>query len=94
MQYLVVAYDGTDPEASARRQAARPAHMEEVQALKQEGRMILGGALLDDEGRMIGSACVVDFPTRAELDAWLERDPYATGNVWQKIEVTPFRRAV
>ncbi|MFQ5985161.1 MAG: YciI family protein [Alphaproteobacteria bacterium] len=94
MQYLVVAYDGTDAEAPARRQAARQAHLEQVRVLKDQGRMICGGALLDDDGRMIGSACVVEFPTRAELDAWLERDPYVTGKVWQKIEVTPFRQAV
>ena len=94
MQYLVIAHDGTDAEAPARRQAARPEHIEGVKALKESGAMILGGAMLDDDGQMIGSACVVDFETRAELDAWLENDPYATGKVWQKIDVTPFRRAV
>ena len=94
MQYLVIAHDGTDAEAPARRQAARPDHIEGVKALKESGAMILGGAMLDDGGQMTGSACVVEFETRAELDAWLENDPYVTGNVWQKIEVTPFRRAV
>ena len=52
-----------------------------------------GGAILDDTGAMIGSATIVEFPDRAALDAWLARDPYVTGGVWQKIEVRPFRVA-
>ena len=43
---------------------------------------------------MIGSASVVEVENRAELDAWLVSDPYVTGNVWQTIIVTPFRRAL
>jgi uncharacterized protein YciI len=93
-QYLVIAYDGTDPEAPARRQAARPAHLEFVRPMVEKGELVAGGAILDEEGRMIGSAVFVDFPDRAALDAWLERDPYVTGGVWQRIEVKPFRLAV
>ena len=94
MQFLVVAHDGTDAEAPARRQAVREAHLEGVQAMKEDGSMICGGALLDDGGAMVGSACIVEFESRAALDAWLENDPYISGDVWRKIEVTPFRRAV
>jgi uncharacterized protein YciI len=43
---------------------------------------------------MIGSACVVDFSTRAELDAWLASDPYVVGKVWQRLDVYPMRVAV
>jgi uncharacterized protein YciI len=50
--------------------------------------------MLDDDGAMIGSACIVEFDDRAALDAWLDSDPYVTGDVWRTIEVTPFRRAV
>ena len=42
---------------------------------------------------MIGSACVAQFASRAELDAWLERDPYVTGGVWRDIQVMPYRVA-
>ncbi len=94
MQFLVVAYDGTDAEAPARRLAVREAHLEGARRMAADGSMICGGALLDDDGNMIGSACVVEFPDRAALDAWLESDPYVTGGVWRRIEVTPFRRAV
>ncbi len=94
MQFLVVAYDGTDADAPARRLAVREAHLEGARRMAADGTMICGGALLDDDGAMIGSACIVDFESRAALDAWLERDPYVTGGVWRRITVTPFRRAV
>lgn len=93
MQFLVISYDGTDAEAPARRQAARPAHLEASRRLKEEGTLIEGGAILDDQVRMIGSMALVDFPDREALDAWLARDPYVVGGVWQRIEVQPFRSA-
>ena len=93
MEFLVIAYDGTDPDALARRMAAREAHLAGARDLAAAGHMIEGGAILDESGTMIGSAAIVDFPSRADLDAWLERDPYVTQGVWQKIEIRPFRRA-
>ncbi len=93
MQYLVIAWDGTDADALNRRLAAREAHLDGVKALKAEGKLLVGGAILDDEGKMIGSSVIVDFPSRADLDAWLQNDPYTKGNVWQRVEVRPFRAA-
>ncbi len=94
MQFFVVAHDGEDPQASDRRTRARPAHIEGAARMKEEGSMLTGGAILDDDGNMIGSAMFVEFPSRAELDAWLASDPYVTGDVWRRIEVRPFRIAV
>ena len=94
MQFVVIAYDGEDSHAPERRTKARPAHIEGAARMKKDGSMLTGGAMLDDDGAMIGSVMVVDFPSRAELDAWLASDPYVTGNVWRRIEVRPFRVAV
>src|SRR5579875_213251 len=93
MQWLIIARDGTDPEAPERRQRARPAHLEGAARLQADGHLLMGGAILDDSGRMIGSAAVADFSTREELDEWLRTDPYVTGGVWQQIEVIPYRAA-
>lgn len=94
MQFVVTAYDGTDADAPARRQAARPKHLEGTKQMQANGTMILGGAMLDDNGTMIGSVMVVEMPDRAAVDAWLAKDAYSTGGVWKKIEVRPFRVAV
>lgn len=94
MQFLIIAHDGNDDGALDRRMAVREAHLEGARKRSASGMTILGGAMLDDDGKMIGSASVVEVESRAELDAWLEADPYVTGDVWRNITVTPFRRAV
>ena len=46
MRYAVIARDGTDPEAKARRLAVRPAHLERVAPFVERGRVLIGGAIL------------------------------------------------
>src|SRR5207248_2809172 len=87
MQFLVIGLDGTDAEAGARRAAVRQQHIDLGEQLRQVGNLWFGAALLDDSGGMNGSMYLVDFASRAELQAWLDREPYVTGGVWQSIEV-------
>lgn len=94
MQFLVIARDGTDDGALARRQKTRPTHLESIGPLVDAGNVLVGGAMLDDAGNMIGSMLLVEFPDREGVDAWLTHDPYVTDGVWRDIEVTPFRTAV
>ena len=93
MQWLIIARDGTDAQAPERRMAARAAHLENAARLQARGHLLVGGALTDNAGSMIGSACVAQFATRAELDAWLRTDPYVVGNVWRDIQVMSYRVA-
>jgi uncharacterized protein YciI len=94
MQFLVLAYDGTDDQAKRRRAATRPAHFESIIPMTERGELRAGGAILDDAGEMIGSVVLAEFPSRAELDAWLAREPYVQHEVWQQIEIKSFRLAV
>lgn len=93
-QFMILARDGTDPEAPARRMAARPAHFAGIGDLVAAGQLICGGAQLDDAGQMVGSYAVCDFASRADLDAWLAREPYLQAGVWRSIEIVPIRIAV
>lgn len=93
MQFLLVAYDGTDSEALERRMKVRPEHLERVAVLKQRGEFLLGGAILNDEGKMIGSMIVYEFPDRASLDESLKHEPYVKYGVWKKVEIRPYRLA-
>ena len=93
MQYIVMAYDGNDEKALERRLAAREEHLKSVQQRYKEGQHLYGAAILDDDGNMIGSMMVVDFPSREELDNWLKVEPYMVGNVWKKIEIQPCKVA-
>jgi hypothetical protein len=93
MQFLLTAYDETDSEALERRLKVRGEHLEKIALLKKSGEFVFGGAILDDDGKMIGSMIVYDFPDRQSLDAKLENEPYFTEGVWKKIEIRPFRMA-
>ena len=88
MQFIVTAYDGTDGDAPSRRLAAREAHLRFGGELYAAGQWLYGAAILDDDGRMIGSMIVCEFPSREEMERqWLSREPYVTGKVWQKIDI-------
>jgi uncharacterized protein YciI len=93
MQFLLIAYDGTDPEAPERRLKVREEHLEKIGRLKKDKEFLFGGAILDDGGKMIGSMIVYDFPDRQSLDARLKEEPYITKGVWKKIEIQSFRLA-
>jgi uncharacterized protein YciI len=91
---IVIARDGTDPEAKDRRAAVRPIHLERIAPLVEAGNILVGGAILDDQGDMVGSVLLTDFESREAFDAWIDTDPYVTGGVWEDIEVKPYRPAV
>lgn len=93
LQYLITAMDGSDESALERRMAVRPMHLEMARKLKASGNFIIGGAILNDNGVMRGSMMVVQFNSEQELQHWMDQEPYITENVWQKIEVKPFRIA-
>ena len=93
MQFLLIAHDGTDKDAQKRRMAMRPEHLTKIQILKHSGEFLFGGAILDNNGNMIGSMILYEMPDRATLDERLKDEPYIYENVWKKIEVVPFRLA-
>lgn len=95
MQFIVIMRmrDPSDPDLQARRTATREAHLRNATRLQHEGHLLLGGAILDGEGNVAGSAAIANFDTRSELDVWLSTDPWAVNGVWQDIEVIEFRVA-
>lgn len=38
---------------------------------------------------MKGSALIMDFENRKELDDYIANEPYVVENVWEKIEIEP-----
>ncbi|MGB8960457.1 MAG: YciI family protein [Pseudonocardiaceae bacterium] len=93
MQFMLLGYDGKDGNALGRRLAARERHLELGDQLAAEGKLHFAAAILDTEGTMIGSMLALEFPSRAEFDAWLTIEPYVTGDVWREIEISPVRIA-
>jgi uncharacterized protein YciI len=86
MQFLVIGKDGTDEKAHERRLAAREAHLTLGDQMEASGERWYGCVMLDDDGKMIGSMAVMDFPSEKELNEWLKIEPYITGDVWKTVE--------
>ncbi|WP_138994772.1 YciI family protein [Larkinella sp. C7] len=93
MRYVIHAYDYTDDQAMDRRLAVRPNHFDGARQLKADGHFVLGGALLDPEGKMIGSMMLLDFDTEDQLNDWLQSEVYISGKVWERIDIKPFKQA-
>ena len=85
MQFLIRAYDGAGK--LDKRMEVRPRHLEGMSKLGEH--IVSAGGLLDEEGRMKGSALIMDFASRKELDEYLANEPYVLEDVWEKIEVEP-----
>jgi uncharacterized protein YciI len=87
MQFVVTALDFTDPDALDRRMTHREAHLAGVRELINQGRFLSGGAILDENERMIGSTLHLEFPDRDSLEKHLQADPYVSGKVWENIDI-------
>ncbi len=80
----------------AARKQARPAHLERLHALREQGRLILAGPLpaIDspDPGPagFSGSLIVAEFEDLDHARAWAEADPYVGAGVYDAVTVTPF----
>lgn len=86
MQFLLLATNDVNAGPN-RRAELRPAHAANARELHEKGQLLAGGRVLDDAGSIIGSMMIVEFPTRAEVDAWLAKEPYAVGKLWKDVNV-------
>ena len=94
MWYAVISEDQKD--TLDKRLAARPAHVERLTALRDEGRLLIAGPhpAIDspDPGPagFTGSLVVVEFDSLQEAKAWADEDPYVAAGVYAKVTVKPF----
>ncbi|MCK9533061.1 MAG: YciI family protein [Gammaproteobacteria bacterium] len=83
-----------------RRLAARPEHLKRLEALKNEGRLVLAGPhpAIDSEdpgpAGFSGSLVVADFASLEAARAWAEADPYVAAGVYAEVAVKPFRKVL
>lgn len=98
MHYMIYAEDA--PDSLEKRLVARPAHLERLHVLQQEGRLALAGPLpaIDspDPGPagFSGSLIVAKFSSLAAARAWADADPYAAAGVYAKIVIQPFKKVL
>ncbi|MEC5207366.1 YciI family protein [Vogesella urethralis] len=98
---MLYAITGQDvPDSLAARLAARPAHLERLQALQAEGRLLLAGPFpaidSNDPGSagFTGSLIVAEFASLQQAQAWADADPYVAAGVYATVSVKPFRKVL
>ncbi len=81
-----------------KRKTARPAHIERLQVLQNDGRLVLAGphpaVESDDPGEagFTGSLIVAEFDSLDEAKSWAEADPYVDAGVYANVKVKPFKK--
>ncbi len=80
------------------RKAQRPAHLERLEELQNNGRLVLAGPHpaieSNDPGSagFTGSLIVAEFATLEDAREWADTDPYAKAGVFETVIVKPFKR--
>ncbi|HCN61809.1 MAG TPA: hypothetical protein DIT33_00225 [Pseudomonas sp.] len=98
MLYAIISTDVAD--SLEKRLAARPAHLERLQALQKEGRVVLAGPhpAIDsnDPGPagFTGSLVVAEFESLVAAQAWADADPYVAAGVYANVIVKPFKKVL
>ncbi len=98
MLYAIISQDITD--SLERRMAARPAHLQRLEALRDAGRLVLAGPhpAIDSENPgsagFSGSLVVAEFTSLTEAQAWADADPFTTTGVYEKVTVKPFKKVL
>ena len=98
MLYTIIGRDSED--SLDKRMAVRPAHLERVRKLQEEGRLLLAGPFpaIDNEdpgpAGFLGSLIVAEFDSVEAARSWAEDDPYVHSGAYASVEVLPFKKVL
>ena len=95
MHYAILCEDV--PNSLALRKRARPAHLDRIQVLVNEGRLLAAGPHpardTPDPGDagFTGSLIIAEFESLEAATAWADSDPYVDAGVFSTVKVKPFK---
>jgi hypothetical protein len=98
MLYAIISEDVG--ESLDKRKSVRPAHVERLEALKSQGRLLLAGphpaidAADPGEAGFTGSLVVAEFDSLEDAEAWAQADPYVVAGVYAEVKVKPFKKVL
>ncbi len=98
MWYAIMSEDVDD--SLALRQAHRPDHLARLQALADQGRLLIAGPHpridCEDPGEagFSGSLVVAEFESLEDAQAWAEADPFLVNGVYRKVVVKPYKKVL
>ncbi len=98
MLYAIISEDVDN--SLSRRLEVRPAHLERLNELQQQGRLILAGPhpAIDSndpgDSGFTGSLVVAEFNDLEQAQQWADADPYISAGVYAKVVVKPFKKVL
>ena len=79
---------------------ARPSHLERLNALVDQGRLLVAGPFpaVDSEdpgpAGFTGSLIIAEFDSLEDAQAWADQDPYITAGVYKQVEVKLYKKSL
>ena len=98
MLYAIISQDVEN--SLDKRLSVRPAHVERLQELKEQGHLVLAGphpAIDNNEpgpAGFTGSLIVAEFESLETAQAWANNDPYIKAGVYDSVNVKPFKKVL
>ncbi len=98
MLYAIISQDVEN--SLDKRKSARPEHIQRLNDLTEEGRLILAGphpAIDNNEpgpAGFTGSLVVAEFGSLEEAQNWADNDPYIKAGVYDAVTVKPFKKVL
>jgi uncharacterized protein YciI len=98
MWYSLVCTDVSN--SLALRKAARPAHLQRLEALRDEGRLLVAGPnpSIDSEdpgeAGFSGSIIIAEFDSLAAAEEWAALDPYQAAGVYASVRVKAYKKVL
>ena len=96
MLYAIISEDFSD--SLEKRMSVRPAHLQRLQDLQNEGRLIIAGPhpAIDSntpgEAGFTGSLVIAEFESLEKAKNWADTDPYLLAGVYANVIVKPFKQ--
>ena len=98
MLYAIISQDIEN--SLEKRLSVRPAHIERLELLKEQGRLILAGphpAIDNNEpgpAGFTGSLVVAEFESLEAAQDWANKDPYIQSGAYESVIVKPFKKVL
>ena len=98
MLYAIIS---TDTENSLeKRMSVRPKHIERLNQLKSEGRLVIAGPhpAIDNndpgDAGFTGSLVIAEFDSLEDALSWANDDPYMESGAYEGVIVKPFKKVL
>ncbi len=83
-----------------KRKSARPAHLDRLNRLADQKRLLAAGPhpAIDSadpgDAGFSGSLVIAEFDSLEQAEAWADADPYVAAGVYKKVTVKPFKKVL